>query len=145
MLQSRFELQDDGLTDCVNFLGMHLEWASDRSSVRVSTPAIIDTLLESEGMSGCRPALTPGIPHTLVSLLHCPADGPEGDADRALMRGKDYRSRIGALLWVSRNGRPDIAFQVNALARVSHNPGIEHWNQTTYLLRYLKGTRDFAL
>ena len=33
MLQERFELQDDGLTDCIDFPGMHLEWSPDRSSV----------------------------------------------------------------------------------------------------------------
>ena len=61
------------------------------------------------------------------------------------MRDKPYRKRIGMLLWASRNGRPDIAFQVNALARVSTNPGPAHWHATTQVLRYLKGTRDYAL
>lgn len=145
MFQKNFELQDDGETDCVGFLGMLLQWNSDRSQVRVSTPAIVDQLLEINGMSDCHPTLTPGIPHTLVSYKDCPVAGPDGDADREQMRGKDYRKRIGSLLWAARNGRPDIAFQVNALARVAHNPSISHWDQTSYLLRYLKGTRNYSL
>jgi len=56
-----------------------------------------------------------------------------------------YKARIGSLLWLARNSRPDIAYQVNALARVAHNPGMSHWHATSMLIRYLSHTRDMGL
>lgn len=145
MFKSKFELQDDGETDCTAFLGMQLEWTPDCTSVRISTPGIIKRLLEQEGMVDCAPVPTPGCPKTLISDRDCPAEGPDGDADRAFMKDKGYRSRVGALLWISRIGHPEIAFQVNALARVAHNPGPAHWHASTRLIQYLKGASHLAL
>ena len=39
----------------------------------------------------------------------------------------NYRSVIGALLYVSCCTRPDITYAVNKLAKFSHNPGIIHF------------------
>jgi len=96
-------------------------------------------------MADCLSAPTPGCPKILVSDRDCPVKGPEGDNDRRFMKDKNYRSRIGALLWISRIGHPEIAYQVNALARVAHNPGPAHWDASTRLVRYLKGARHLAL
>jgi len=145
MFKNRFELQDDGESDCTGFLGMQLRWAPNKSWVRISTPGIISRLLESEGLADCTPAPTPGCPKTLISDRDCPVEGPEGDSDRRIMQGRNYRSRLGALLWISRIGHPEIAFQVNSLARVAHNPGPAHWDASTRLLRYLKGAQHIAL
>ena len=40
---------------------------------------------------------------------------------------------------------PQIAYQVNALTRVSHNPGKAHWDATTKLIRYVSHNRDMGL
>jgi hypothetical protein len=42
------------------------------------------------------------------------------------MASRGFRSVTGSLLWLSRVFRPDIAQQVNACARVGHNPGDTH-------------------
>ena len=76
-------------------------------------------------------------------MLDCPADDDE-DA-KAEMKNLPYRARVGMLLWLARNTRPDIAYQVNALARVAHNPGLPHWHASTHLLKYVSGTRDMGL
>ena len=61
------------------------------------------------------------------------------------MANKPYRRRIGQLLWIARSSRPDIAYQVNALARVAHNPGLAHWKASTLLMRYVAHTRHIGL
>ena len=45
----------------------------------------------------------------------------------------------------ARNCRPDLCHPVNALARVAHNPGREHWHALQHLARYLDSTREHAL
>jgi len=41
--------------------------------------------------------------------------------------------------------RPDIAYAVGAVSRYSSNPGELHWKAVKRILRYLKGTANFAL
>ena len=80
---------------------MQLQWAANKAWVRISTPGIIDRMLEHEGVAHLPALDSPGIPKSLISDRDCPQEGPEGDADRAFMKGKPFRSRVGALLWIS--------------------------------------------
>ncbi|GJS70225.1 hypothetical protein Tco_0703066 [Tanacetum coccineum] len=41
--------------------------------------------------------------------------------------------------------RPDIAFVVGKLRRYTSNPGIQHWQATQRVLKYLKKTMDYRL
>ena len=52
----------------------------------------------------------------------------------------NYRSVIGALLYVSCCTRPDITYAVNKLAKFSHNPGIIHFRALLHLIGFLKNT-----
>jgi hypothetical protein len=143
MMTSKFELGDDGFQDCENFIGMHFTWSSDRTMLHISQPQKTLELLQSANMETCRPAFTPGTPNVLVSLLDCPE--PHDTEQIAHMKKMPYRARIGLLLWLARNTRPDIAYQVNALARVAHNPGRTHWDATSHLIRYVANTRKHGL
>ena len=143
MLTSNFELGDDGFQDCNDYIGMHLEWNSDRTSVLITQPAKVQELLAESDLLHCKPMFTTGVPKTLVNEQDCPAD--DDIAQRKLMATKPYRRRLGQLLWISRSSRPDIAYQVNALARVAHNPGLKHWQESTLLLKYLSHTQHMGL
>ena len=143
MLQTKFELQDDGQTDCSSFIGMNLTWGPDRRWLMLDSPKTVDTMLDDHGFTSCRPSFTTGVPKTLISLADCPADD---DVEQiAFMKGKPYRARVGSLLWYARLVRPDIAYQVNALASVAHNPGKAHWDATSQLLRYCAHTKQLGL
>ena len=120
MLTTKFELGDDGYQDCRDFIGMHLDFNKDRTAVVITQPLKISELLEDNDMNMCRPAYTPGVPNTLVCTRDCPS--PTDTKQLEFMRSKPYKRRIGQLLWIARSSRPDIAYQVNALARVAHNP-----------------------
>ena len=143
MMTTNFELGDDGFQDCVDYIGMHLEWNADRTAVVITQPDKIAQLLTDSNLGHCRPSFTPGIPKTLVSDRDCPA---EDDLEqKRTMASKPYRRRIGQLLWIARSSRPDIAYQVNALARVAHNPGLAHWKASTLLIRYVAHTQHMGL
>lgn len=51
-----------------------------------------------------------------------------------------YRALVGALLWISRCTRPDIAFIVGWLGRFSHAPTTAHMSVAVSALSYLSGT-----
>ena len=55
-----------------------------------------------------------------------------------------YRKLIGMLLYLSTYTRPDIAFATAILACHMSAPLPIHWNAAKRLLRYLRGTKDFA-
>ena len=109
----------------------------------MTQPQKISELLTAAGLDSCRPSFTPGIPNVLVSDRDCPQ--PDDHEHASFMKNKPYRSRIGQLLWLSRTTFPAIAYQVNALARVAHNPGKAHWDATTKLIRYVSHNRDLGL
>ena len=143
MLTTKFELGDDGFQDCTDFIGMHFEFNADRTAVHITQPLKVDELIEGAGLQECRPAFTPGVPNTLVSTRECPAI--DDLKQIALMKTKCYKKRIGQCLWLARGSRPDIAYQVNALSTVAHNPGIAHWNASTHLIRYISHTRTMGV
>ena len=57
----------------------------------------------------------------------------------------NFRSVIGALLYVSCCTRPDISFAVNKLAKFAHNPGISHYRSLIHLIGFLKRNPSLGL
>ena len=90
-------------------------------------------------MVGVNEKPTPLAPGVILTADNCPSV----DDEKAAMEMDpycNYRSIIGALLYLAGACRPDIAFAVNSLARFTSNPGMEHWESLVHLLKYLKGT-----
>jgi len=139
-----YDLQDDGYQRCTEFTGMRLTWHPD-GSLAISQPGCVSSILHKYGHWDCRPAFIPALANTPIKLSDCPADGPDGDADRAFMKDKPYREAIGDLLWIARVFRFDIQYAVNACSRVAHKPGPAHWHAVCHILRYLNHTRDYQL
>ena len=52
----------------------------------------------------------------------------------------NYRSVVGALLYVSCCTRPDITYAVNKLAKFSNNPGVIHFRAILHLIGFIKST-----
>ena len=46
------------------------------------------------------------------------------------------------LMYLSKNSRPDIAYDVNQCSRFIHNPKSSHVIGVKNILRYLRGTQD---
>jgi hypothetical protein len=70
---------------------------------------------------------------------------PKEEGEDVLKQEYTYLSVIGALMYLTNNTRPDIAFAVNYLARHSAAPTIRHWNDINNILWYLVGTIDLGL
>jgi hypothetical protein len=56
-----------------------------------------------------------------------------------------YLSIVGALLYLVRCTRPDLAYAVGYCSRFVANPRKVHWSALMQILRYLKGTKSYGL
>jgi hypothetical protein len=56
-----------------------------------------------------------------------------------------YASAIGSLMYVMLCTRPDIYFAMGRVSKYQSNPREEHWYTIKYILKYLKGIRDYVL
>ena len=65
--------------------------------------------------------------------------------ERAFMRSVDYGAAIGSLQYLCCTTCPDIAYTVGQLASFTADPGVAHWHAIKHLLRYIKGTMDYAI
>ena len=93
-------------------------------------------------MQDAKAAATPMDPGSYAALT---VQRPRTDAETAAMAHVPYRKLIGMLLYLSTHTRPDIAFATAILARHMSAPRPVHWNAAKRVLRYLRGTKDFAL
>ena len=62
------------------------------------------------------------------------------DADRTYIDNFPYGSLLGALLYLSMNTRPDIAYAVGLLLRFGSKSTLTTCHLMTYLMRYVRGT-----
>ena len=67
----------------------------------------------------------------------------DGTATAALR--SQYQSVIGSLLYLMLGTRPNLAFAVTQMAKFAHNPSEDHLNKAKHIMRYLCGTRKYAL
>ena len=58
---------------------------------------------------------------------------------------KRYQAAVGSILYIMHATRPDIAYTIIWLSQYAFCLRTIHWEGIKRLLRYLKGTRDYAL
>ncbi|XP_033508967.1 secreted RxLR effector protein 161-like [Nicotiana tabacum] len=78
--------------------------------------------------------------HTLGSQI-CPKTPEEIER----MSRIPYRSTVVSLIYVMVCTRPDICQEVGLVSRYQTDPGLSHWQAVKRIMRYLKGTADYAL
>jgi transposase InsO family protein len=142
-LVDKIGIKDIGtLTYC---LGMHVQQDSD-FSVTISQAGFVSDLLARTGFDtgNVHSPLTPCPPNKTLNERMCPQTEEEKkEMERTPFN--TYRSIVGSLMYLTGATRPDIGFAVNLLARYVSNPGKEHWDRLTYLLRYLAGCPDLGI
>ena len=129
-LGKRFKISDKGLT--LKYIGINVD-QSVEGSITLSQHDYIKTILQKAKMEDCHPALTPGIPKTVLCA-------PVDDADIASASTFPYGQVVGQLLWISVLTKPEIAYQVGQLAKYISKFGKCHVDAAKHCLRYLKGT-----
>jgi hypothetical protein len=107
-----------------------------KDSISISQRGYIEKILREEGMERCNPVAMPLDPNVKIEPN---PDGNQGD------RSNSYARLIGELQFISNATRPDIAYAVNRLAAYTANPSLQHSGMLKRILRYLAGTKDYAI
>ena len=126
-LGQHFEIKSLGKIK--HYLGMDI--AHSEKGLTLSQKAYIDDLLESFGMSDCRPAHTPLNEGTLIDDLPDPS-----------INIAEYQRGVGSLQYLSDKTRPDIARAASFLAEYNNKPTPKCWNALKHVLHYLAGSRE---
>jgi hypothetical protein len=111
------------------FLGIKYH-TDDEGNIHLSQEGLIKKILETTGLTDCKPNKTPG----KKEPLGLDPDGPP------MKESWSYPSVVGMLLYLSINCRPDICYYVSSVARFTHNPKQSHAAAVKAICRYLKGT-----
>ena len=83
------------------------------------------------------------LPSTFVpSKKDCPSTEEQIKEIKVRFGNINFRSVIGALLYVSCCTRPDISYAVNKLAKYATNPGISHFRALIHLIGFIKSTSN---
>jgi hypothetical protein len=138
-LKMEFEMKDLGKTKF--YLGLQLEHLHTGIFIHQST--YVQKVLEKFNMDKPYPSKTPMV----VRALEKDTDPfwPRQEEEEVLGSKHPYLRAIGALMYLAKNTRPDIAFTINILVRYSTTPIMRHWNGVKDVLRYLRGTPDLCL
>jgi hypothetical protein len=149
----RTDFKFTGGGDVGHFLGSGITRDRPNRTLYVDQYAFLDSLIADydkyytgDDVHGpLRHALTPQSSDIMLSKQYCPDTGDAGAAERKKMSKLPYAELLGSLMWISRGTRLDVIYTVGMLARVTHNPGIVHWEAALKVLSYLKSTRDIRL
>ena len=109
-------------------------------SLQLSQAQYIRKVLERFQMQDCNPVTTP---MDMTVKLRKKMGATE--AEKEAMNEVPYRQAVGALMYIARATRYDIAHPVNVLAQYGADPEPAHWVAVKRILRYLKGTLNQAL
>ena len=115
------------------FLGVDIHWGKD--VIKFCQEDYSNKILEKFGMGNSRAVGSP-----------CDKNWDQESSDREITVSKDnYRSFVGAILFLSNVTRPDLSFSVSLLCQAQDNPGNAHFVLAKRVLRYLSGSRDLGI
>ncbi|CAM8987567.1 unnamed protein product [Rhodiola kirilowii] len=135
----RFAMKDLG--EAKQILGMRIERDRKAGKLHLSQAEYIKKILERFSIQDAKPAKIPLGNQITLSIR----DSPKDQEERDYMQKTSYASAIGSLMYAMVCTRPDIAHVVGVVSRFMGNPGKKHWEAVNWILRYLKGTTEYAL
>jgi hypothetical protein len=65
--------------------------------------------------------------------------------EQIIMSRVSYTSAIGSIMYVMLCTRPDVSYALSVTSRYQANLGLEYWNATKNILKYLRRTKDMFL
>ena len=122
------------LGECKEFLQMRIEYRDGKTYI--DQVPYLEKILKRFSMADAKAAQTP-LP---TSYKTEPFDGTAMAALQA-----QYQLVISSLLYLMLGIHPDLAFAVTQMAKFTHNPSEDHLNKAKHIMRYLCGTRKYAL
>ena len=115
------------------FLG--LEIARSPGTLWIGQTKYCKEIISYYGMDDCNPIASPVVANSHLSR----EDG------EPLAANVPYGELVGALLYLTSNTRPDLAYAVGVLSRFVAAPRTAHWLAAKRVLRYLAGTVDHGI
>jgi len=109
--------------------------------------AYVHDLLIKWNMKDANPTKLTGQPESYKSSLERREQAkkderPQHEVDAVRKRAQ---ALIGGILWLSTRTRPDVAYAVGHAASLAHDSPDEAFAHAKHLLRYIKGTMDYAM
>jgi len=117
-------------------LGLQVSRDRQRRTLRINQEQYIRATIEKFRLSEAKATQLPVTDRN--SLYKANTDEPL--ADQRL-----YQEAIGCLTWITKGTRLDIGYAVGQLSQHCSEPTVRHWNAVLRVLRYLKGTTDYAI
>lgn len=129
-LTKNFEMTNLGLAKL--YLGVEFEYTP--SGIWLHQRAYIRKLLKRYGMTNSAPCKLPMDPGLQL----------QREMRTKQVNAEMYRSLVGSLIYIT-NTRPDISYAVSSVSRYMSKPEEAHLQAAKQILKYLKGTADYAL
>jgi transposase InsO family protein len=142
-IASEFAIHDLG--EVKDFLGCQVVRDRPNRRLFMSSTMKIDALVESFDLDGETRKVETPMSKSFVPTAQSVQQNVEEGVGIALEPGHRYCELIGSLLYLANTTRPDIAQAVGVLSRYRGTPTTAHMQEGLRVVRYLKGTRDFAL
>ena len=115
-----------------SYLGIEVK--QGKSYIFLSQTTYAHKLLQHAKLEDCNAATTPLEARAQFNY----------EEGRSTVNSTTYRSLISSLRYFTHT-RPDLLFSVGLLSRFMEKPTQEHYNGVKRILRYIKGTEDYAL
>ena len=141
LLKSKWEITQLGEPKLA--LGIAISRNRAHRTISLSQTAKIDDLVEEFGQQNARSVDTPMVAGLQLKKPDKNEPVPTEVAD--WIEKTPYRSLVGSLMYLSVATRPDISYAVGRLSSFLDCYRLEHWEAAIRVLRYLKGTRSYAL
>ena len=138
-LLKHFPIKDLG--EVRKCLGLNITRDRTRNMIKLEQRNHIDAIIKNFYMTDCKPVSTPMEPAVNLNVSTSPVK-PE-DIER--LKRIPYQSAVGALLYIYRGTRPDLAYAVSTISKFNNNYDETHWSAVKRVIKYLKGTRDIKL
>ncbi|KAH9687012.1 hypothetical protein KPL70_014605 [Citrus sinensis] len=139
LLSSEFEMKDLG--SAKKILGMEIKRDRSKGIMFLSQKKYLRRVLETFGMTSCKPVMTPIATHFKLSSLQC----SKTEEEKLEMAKIPYANVVGCMMYAMVLTRPDISYALSVVSRYMVSPGKEHWRVVKWVLRYLSGTLDHGL
>ena len=137
LIAAKYPITDLGVANWL--LQMEINPSLSGESITLSQESYVDKLLDTFGMTNCKPMLTPAIVAQDLTNPHMDSKPLSVDEHHV------YRSMVGALLYAANTTRLDISYTISTLSRFVAAPLQIHLTAAKHVLRYLRGTSSLKL
>lgn len=134
VLSSKFKMKDLG--EARYILGIEVQRDAKTGRMYLRQRHKIEEILKRFNLEDIKPTKTPMEAKFQLPVL----EKTPSDCTRL-----PFRALVGSLSYLAHATRPDIVYAVNYLSRFNKSYGRPHWEAAKRVLRYLQGTKDYAI